>query len=1435
AYSIDKISETKYLASFTIRDPLAGRAITNGGFEGRDVEITLQKMVEPDGTDLQNQTVYNVQQKAKIKNSKFSFELDNLEKNAIYKVLSLTWADTKQTTSATVPATTLFEADPTTKTTPTTNQQFSDFAIKVSDPGTDSKIEGNVAGNGQIQFGDEFTIRPESAKVVKIEIDDKKVDSATITLTFDNSDQYLKHINYQDKLELIYYQTGSTVEKTARLTLDNTTGNEVKFKAELTDLEKGTGFRVLGIKQASSGGSTRRRRSTTSSPNLNFVFDTSLTEDTKKFATLPIVNSILQFRNDANPENYDFILNLKDTGDVFKQLQAGQSKSIKAKIQFKKVADGNEAKDTIEEVQAELTRANQITSGVNDAKKSDDQPIQDSTTFKFTLSGLDPFAQYYITKIAYDTTGDTDTALNTKTENNGDKNSGLFNFSPQAEEKRAFLTYPAKVDVKSIDIEPDFNQNNAKLTIKFDPKFKAFLETHQKIKVNYTSPKGLGQSVEIDKNNFNSVVNTSNPEPTVEVTINNINEPGKYVVESLDFLDEALKSSPLLSGLEVPPIAIKESVTIAKRSFYTNTKIIAIRKKAISETSATIELVIEDPNGSFIGKAVKGTFTYNTNQTREEEGTIIADEIEKTSKVVFQLKNLDKNTDYSITSLVFDQAQNQTQADLGGAQTQFQNQQTIEFDDQKIQENAQQGSGQSTARQEKQFKTTFESATALGITYQLDNKRNGKPWQKAKVRVFFASQDKPLEEKSTRLKLVYKSSKQGISNTTTASVQAKLVQTQGNNTQGWLNNQPDRAHYYYEFDLDNLDAGAQYTIIGLEDEAQKIKIIVPDPNAPVAVNFSSQPSVQSSFSFNTAPLITKMTYVPSETSIKLNLAVENSQKLDFSNHRAIIKFKKLRRKNTQYGWWDPTTESARDPSSNQNIDSVTVRVPQRQPSPAVQAQQDSEENFGITFLEFELGGLEKANWYLIEEISLAARGQATTPLSLYIDKEKLQPLDKRVETSESEKWQTIVNTTVETTTIRSVTSSTTRGSNITVNRQRKNAPELTSGYFQIELDNGDWTFLKDKYNIQLELESVERRVFYTESKQIEESSVIKSGPRLGNKRQLVLEAKGLIPGDKYTIKNYIFNLKQGVQNSYAVRLPQKLKVTPPANNSTIDLKTKNAIKAIKYEAVSEGQTNIDVEFYNNNGELNNQNLELKAKIDEEFGNKYIPTSWNESQKTVTKSARLTPTGGTTPSTLQFQINSGLKKAKQYIIESIKADRQPIAFDTPINNESALQRKFYSTAENTKLIKTEIKDVTTDSATITLEFDQNDAFLKDDFVTLYLEKGDKSQSIGATTTITTGTGGQDKLQATFKFLNILEPGRKYKINALTSKTVDLKVDESQKVQNPNLTQGWKFVPSGSGGGDSSSIISSSTSSSTGTGSQVILDFITQPLITNIVKT
>ncbi len=110
---------------------LAGRAITNGGFEGRDVEATLQKVVDAKGEDLQQQTVYNVTKKGKIKNSKFSFEFEDLEKNAIYKLFSLTWADIDKSDTATIPGSTTkatrIEVDPTTKTNPSSNQSLFRF------------------------------------------------------------------------------------------------------------------------------------------------------------------------------------------------------------------------------------------------------------------------------------------------------------------------------------------------------------------------------------------------------------------------------------------------------------------------------------------------------------------------------------------------------------------------------------------------------------------------------------------------------------------------------------------------------------------------------------------------------------------------------------------------------------------------------------------------------------------------------------------------------------------------------------------------------------------------------------------------------------------------------------------------------------------------------------------------------------------------------------------------------------------------------------------------------------------------------------------------------------------------------------------------------------------------------------------------------------
>lgn len=77
-------------------------------------------------------------------------------------------------------------------------------------------------------------------------------------------------------------------------------------------------------------------------------------------------------------------------------------------------------------------------------------------------------------------------------------------------------------------------------------------------------------------------------------------------------------------------------------------------------------------------------------------------------------------------------------------------------------------------------------------------------------------------------------------------------------------------------------------------------------------------------------------------------------------------------------------------------------------------------------------------------------------------------------------------------------------------------------------------------------------------------------------------------------------------NKFAVSLPQNLRAKPKRTN--YNLLTENAIKSIKYEAIREGQTNVFVELFNNNGLLDGKRLTLSSEIDENFGNKYIPES-----------------------------------------------------------------------------------------------------------------------------------------------------------------------------------------------------------------------------------
>ncbi|QEA02654.1 hypothetical protein EHI52_04770 [Mesomycoplasma hyopneumoniae] len=1107
-------------------------------------------------------------------------------------------------------------------------------------------------------------------------------------------------------------------------------------------------------------------------------------------------------------------------GEVFKN-----KTSLKAKIQYKKVVGGKNAKATIEEVEAEIKKLAQKPQSSSSSAKSDQSSLENSTTFKFTLRNLDLFAQYYIEKIAYDQTNvDTIISKEESQQINSDT-SGFFRFSQQANPKRAFITFPDKVEVDKIEIKPDFKKDSAKVVLEFAKKYQGFLEVYNKMAIVYKNPKGLFEEVQIDNKNMIALLQSqSGQNPKVEVEIKNISQPGKYIIDHIKFTDQKTQTIKAISHLELPPVSIKESITISQRSFYTNSQVVAIRKKYIGETTATIEIVIDDPYGSYIGKKVKGSFKLENNQpsSSNSETTasaeIVGDEIGKTSKAVFLLKGLAKASDYTINKIEFEKEDQ-------GNQSQLKTPQNIEFNDIKVLETAkasQVDSQPSSAQEVKKFKTDFLSANALGVIYQPDRSNSSPtPWNKAKVRVFFGSEDKPLKDKQTKLKLVYQSSKYGISTTGQKEVDAQIFSADQfrSEQQNWKNNLPDQANFYYEFDLEGLDPGAKYQVIGLLDPQQKIRIIVPNENGITTSLFSSSsPQNTPSFNFNTAPLITKLAYVARENSIKLIFDVENSQKLTFENSKMEIKYKKLKNKYQQYGWQDPSDPIDRNPKTSSELQVSAKEVKNEQ----ILITKSKNDDSTLTRLEVELTGLDKGSWYLIDSVKLKSVKGQQGDFNLFIDKADWEKDSNKLKTDSAEKWPTIINTSIESASIENVKTSTTdqmaviKNGGSSQNQNRK--AELRQGWFEVEFAKKDLGFLKDKYRIQLELESVDKDVFYTNTVEIKNSS------SSSNTIKVQLEAKNLTPGDRYTIKNYIFTLKPEMANKFAVSLPQNLRAKPKRTN--YNLLTENAIKSIKHEAIREGQTNVFVELFNNNGLLDGKRLTLSSEIDENYGNKYIPESWKlknkEAMRTTSRNRVGEKKNGKKNNTINFQVKSSIKKGKEYIIKRINNGGRQLTFDDPIKDESAIQRRFYSRADKANLTSSTITNVTTNSADIELTFAEDDAFLKGETITLYLENSESGQqvkSIGSTTFISAPSNGQKELKATFKFDNTLRPGIWYTIKAFTSKTVNLTVDKNTHKGEVDLVKGWKR--------NQPKRKKRSTNQKT-----VDLEFITEPLITKV---
>lgn len=1394
SYSFEKKDETTYIANFEMVDPLAGRGIEKGGFENREVKIKYQKLVAGDGSQPSVSEI--LETTAKAQNSKFSFAIQSLEKNAIYKLVSVDWADRASDNSQST-------TDPTIKLANSNGQKtFASFAVKDLDAKTKTKIEGQIPGNGLVSFGQNFIIKPESAKVINIEKQDKQNDKAIITLTFDNTDKYLKHTDYKNKLKLVYYQVGAPEQHKVALNLDDSENQKIQFKTEIQNLSGGNNYKIVGIENDSAPKRTRRSLSPAQNP-LTFYFDDNKVQETaKEFATLPIINSILQLRNPLNPGQYDFIITLKDAGKVFTQ-----NSNIKAKIQYKKVLSGKFAKASVQEVITELQKLEK--SKTLSAQKSEVQSLQDSASFKFTLKNLDLFAQYYIEKIAYDSQNPDNILAKQESDIRNSASSGYFRFDNSVEEKRAFITFPSKVIVDKITIKPDFAANSAKLELEFAPKYKGFLEIYHNFALVYKTPKGLFQEINFNTKDFTSSLLSQGAKPKVSVEIKNIQEPGKYLIDHIKFTDKKTTQIKAISNLELPPVLINESISLKDRSFYTNTKITEIRKKYIGETNATIELVIADPSGSYLGKQVEATFKptqsdSNSSNNVTSQTQIVADIPGVSSKAVFEVKTLNKLSEYTIEKLEFATA---TVPKSSEVQFQSQKHQVPFAQNSKINDS------------DKKFTTKFETATALGITYQLDQTaQKARPWEKAKIRVFFSALDKPLSTQATKLKLVYESSKDGISSVSNTETSASIINNSNNLASQWQNQVPETASLYYEFSLNRLDAGAQYKIIGLKDSKNQVQIIV--PNSPVITTtlFATQPSpspkISPSFSFNTAPLISKMSYIPAENAIKLILDIENSQKINYDNSKVQIKYKKLKPNANTYGWQDPTKPLQSDLTSSELTGTVINKT-----TLAKQTETNTP-NTGLTRLEVELTGLEKGSWYLIDAVTLTSLNGQSKQLQLYLDKENIENPANKLATNETSKWPTIINTSIESVTIQSVKTSSTPGSNLLKN----STPQLDNGKFEVEFSAQDAAFLKDKYELQLELESVEKKVFFTNTAQI--TATARSSNSAPIKVQL--EAKNLLPGDSFKIKNYIFKKKEPNVKNWTVNLPLSFKTqinkqmaqTPPS------LITANAIKSIQSTPIKEGETEVFVIFYNKNKLLDGKKLTLQAELDQNFDNKFIPTSWKSKirgQSQLETSARATVhaiqvTNKTNETWVKFKMKTRLKKGKQYKIKNIYAGGSSLTFANELSNPAHRQRLFYSKPELVSPSNIQITKVSETSATISLSFADDDAFLSKKSVSLVLKEANsqnsQSPALSVVKTLTFQNNQQNKAEFTFYQL---VPGTLYTITGLVSDTLNISLPQPGLTNNSELIKVWE---------------NNQVSTNTNTNQ---LQFITKPQISNIVVT
>ncbi|QKG28205.1 DUF1410 domain-containing protein [Mycoplasma sp. 1654_15] len=807
--------ETARTIYISIKDPLKNFKNDQRTFEGKKLKITYEKKSATGSTE--------ESQEVGIQNSNAKLELSNLTKDETYVIKSVEWAENPTPSGRTRRAT----------------PAFTKFYLWKF--GQNGQV-GNVISEDERTFH----IMPTTARTSSLSFSSVTADSAKVSVSFDQLDSFLsKNATYQQHLQLRYLASGSGKIQTANLVYKQNSSN---FEADLTNLPYGSNIIVTGI--------SYDKQSATS--DLKITFDDQ-SQQNKTFGTLPAVSRI-ENKSDPNSETSWNI-------DVFFKDTPRKLEGHKVVLKYQKVDIKN---------QQEQLKDQEMSSQEFEVKNS---------RVAISLTNLVKYQNYKILGLYWNPADKSSASTNydsilIKTEDlvkNFDDRHKTLATQLQTNSQTAliesqktgqiFKTIPETQSITNIEYK-SITSNSAQLEVSFDAADNNYLNEFTKIQLNYRNVNNTSSSMQP----ITAIATKDNGTNTYKAsfTLSNL-QVGQYEITSIEYQQGSKINRVRYTQTQTLPqekvnqdnpenvrIEFGQTVLPTQKIFTTLTSIkqILIPQQEVRDTSARIEVELNDTAGIFNGSTL-ALKVYKKNEPNRFLNLKDALVISSSSRAIFLLDDLDKNTQYVVSEVRL----KQNQKDL------------------KLQEEVQSSSpaSSSPAKFEKEFTTTTEYATVVKITDETNSLSTSDQISKAKVKLEFDAKDKFLKDKNISLYLKYTAILEGNPKYST---QAKQV-TESN------------GEYSIEFELDKLSAGSEYKIDGLfmsNQDMENQKGL--QGNITTLINIDQTKVTSQQQIFKTEVAISRIVTNTSETTANVLVTLDNSQNKEFKDTDATIVFTK---------------------------------------------------------------------------------------------------------------------------------------------------------------------------------------------------------------------------------------------------------------------------------------------------------------------------------------------------------------------------------------------------------------------------------------------------------------------------------------------------------------------------------------------------------------